>query len=598
MTAHTNNVQVHHLAFGVDKAILRNVILQQAGSLQKALIELVMNELDANATDVEITISADLKRVIVSGNGVGFTSLPDIEKHFGTFGFAHDSEEELAVGRRYGRYGLGRGQIFAFGASTWSTNEFSMAVDFKSWDPKKEDLPYVVQVFPAVQHRGCKIDIALYKVMSLWERNNLESELKRMLRYTPQTIRLNGQIINTAPEQVSWTASNEHLRFKASSGTGGLTLYNEGVLVCTLRHSLFGISGDLTSFGKAFDVNMARNDIQQSTCQLWPTIKPFLTPFVEKKRRSALTDEDREHMLRSFITGQMPFETLSNVKLFRMISGNYVTLKTMLSHAKGLVTLAPAAFSNVGTKLHHFKRAAVVSPALPNTLGYETLPAFFAALSQALLSEAGSSTPSVTRHELRQFAGELSRAKVLDFDTLAHEFEHSHDVIDKASLSPLDKCKFIALEHMNDRIAREITKCQPRQFNIGISDVAMAWTDGRSCVVLKQEIFKTALSKGMGPLLDVAALFVHEYLHDGNSGLDHSHDLDFYMGFHDKTFVNHSMLLDIAQKTFLKYCRERRKAGLGVLATELSSMLGYFGELLVGEMNGISSDDQACEHAA
>lgn len=585
-----NAVEVNHLAFGVDKAILRNLILQQAGSLQKALVELVMNELDAGATEIDVTINPNMTRVLVVGNGRGFTSFDAIKKHFGTFGFAHDTEEEQAMGRRYGRYGLGRGQIFAFGASHWQTNQFSMDVDFQAWDPKAQDLPYTVKTYKKSLHQGCKIDVALYNTMNLWQRNDLESELKRMLRYTPQQIRLNGKVINTLPDDVKWTHQTEHLRFKASTGTGGLVVYNEGVLICTLRHSLFGISGDLTSYGKTFDVNMARNDIQQTTCKLWPTLKPFLAPLGQKKRKSALTDDDREHLLRGFITGQIRYSEFEKARVVPVISGSYMTFDQLFNHAGGLVTMATSAFSNIGTKLHSVKRAAVISPGLVNTLGYDTAEDFIAAMLTA--ANAEQTSHRAWDYNLSRLEKNLSQFMVLDFAALSADFEQSHALLDLSSLSKLDKCKFKALESLSCGVAHEIARTKVRRLNVGTSQTAAAWTDGRTYIALKKEIVHDAFSRGMGNLLDVIHILVHEYMHDGNSDRDHDHDKDFFLAYHDKTIQNHTVVLQLAQKAFLKYLSERKKAGFEVLQSEVTNMFGYFGETLLKIINGAHQEDE------
>ena len=124
----------HKKQFTVDKAIIRHHILSQAGSVYKAIMELCMNEIDALASEIQINIEDDLKTIVVQGNGIGFTSMDEVETLFGCFGFDHESEKEKSRGRQFGRFGMGRGQIFGFGKSTWRTNHFEMAVDLKEKD--------------------------------------------------------------------------------------------------------------------------------------------------------------------------------------------------------------------------------------------------------------------------------------------------------------------------------------------------------------------------------------------------------------------------------------------------------------------------------
>lgn len=577
-------VDVKSMDFGVDKSILRNLILQQAGSLQKALIELVMNELDAKATDIHITIDQNMKRITVEGNGRGFTSVKDIEKHFGTFGFAHDSQEEEALGRQYGRYGLGRGQIFAFGATHWETNTFSMDVDFKSWNTQKEDLPYTLKIYQDSLYNGCKITIDLYKTISLWERNSLENELKRMLSYTSQKIYLNQSQINTEPQDAKWTHKHGELRFKLSSGTGGLTIYNQGVLVTTLRHSLFGVSGELTSVGKAFDVNMARNDIQQTTCTLWPQLKAFLTPIGAKKRKSALTDEDREHVLRNVFTGQTSLVEVLKMRLIPVISGQYITINQMLNHAEKKLTLAPKSFSNTGETLHKLKRVTVISPGLLNTLNIDTVEMFIDMLIKAgkdeleRLSFRGS-------WELMKIVRDLEQVTFLSFETVALAFKEQNEVMDQTSFSSLDKVKFKALENLTRRVALDLVKTAPRKLQIGISETALGWTDGSTFIAIEKKIFKEAFSNGMSGLLKLIHILVHEYLHNLDSGIDHSHDKDFYLAYHDTTITRYGTIMVLAQSVFTSYLNGRKRSGLGILRSEVQQMYGSFNETLMMLLN-------------
>ena len=588
----------HTRDFSVDKAILRNLILQQAGSLQKAIIELVMNEIDAKATRVDITISNTLRNITVSGNGRGFTSLEAIEKRFGTFGFNHDCEEEMALDRRYGRYGLGRGQIFAFGKTQWLTNQFGMTVDFQSWDPKVSDMPYTIQEFKTSQNDGCKIDIELYKPMAIFERNYLETDLKNMMRYTPQAVYLNGTQLNSNPEDVKWTAKNEHLRFKLSSGgNGGLRIYNEGVFVCTLSHSRFGISGDLTSVGMPFDVNMARNDIQQATCKLWAGVKAFLSPLAEKKSRASLTDEDREYLLKSFISGDKPYTEIRSIKLFRMITGSYLSLDAALGYANGRITLSPTAFSNTGTNIHKLKQAAVFSPAILTMLNVNSLDELMCQLKTAFNMPINTARggegyyASLTMNQIKA-------CKIIPYEQVTQAYKGICSTIPESELTPLDKCKLKGLNTMNSAVAQLFFNTSPRKIMVGDSDTALAWTDSVSYVAVKRELFKDVFSGGMPALLNMIAILIHEYRHDRSSAEDHEHDLDFYMGFHDLTLNRHRDMVQIAQKSFVSYNNARKKSGIGVLKSELTEFTNYFYEYIISELNGTPSDKENREHDA
>lgn len=74
--------------FEIDKNILYSVIAKQAGTVQKAFLELVMNSIDAGASKVDIEF--DGKRFSVLDDGKGFESE---DKKFAM----HPNDEERAI---------------------------------------------------------------------------------------------------------------------------------------------------------------------------------------------------------------------------------------------------------------------------------------------------------------------------------------------------------------------------------------------------------------------------------------------------------------------------------------------------------------------
>ena len=109
------HVKVIEDDFQIHRSIIRHLIFSQAGSLSKALLELCMNSLDAKAKTISVAFSSDMRQVTVTDDGVGFNRTQEIKKLFGTFGFDHQTEVEMARNRQLGRFGLGRAQCLAFG---------------------------------------------------------------------------------------------------------------------------------------------------------------------------------------------------------------------------------------------------------------------------------------------------------------------------------------------------------------------------------------------------------------------------------------------------------------------------------------------------
>jgi len=83
--------------FKMHQALLGNVIKEQAGTVQKAILEAVMNAVDAGSTYTNVTIEPDHVRVVDDGRG--FQSKLEVEEWFETFGTPHDEKfTELALG--------------------------------------------------------------------------------------------------------------------------------------------------------------------------------------------------------------------------------------------------------------------------------------------------------------------------------------------------------------------------------------------------------------------------------------------------------------------------------------------------------------------
>ncbi len=94
------------LPFELDPQIVHFIIHSQAGSIGKALIELLMNSVDAGATLVRLNMSCNGFECF--DDGQGFASREDVICYFGRFGTPHVEGDAV-----YGRFRLGRGQIMA-----------------------------------------------------------------------------------------------------------------------------------------------------------------------------------------------------------------------------------------------------------------------------------------------------------------------------------------------------------------------------------------------------------------------------------------------------------------------------------------------------
>ena len=96
--------KIENINFSVHQAILDSVISAQSGTLHKALIELVMNGIDAGASEVRVKLNHD--GFEVADDGRGFTDKEQIMSCFAQFGSPQTED------KTFGRFRIGRGQCF------------------------------------------------------------------------------------------------------------------------------------------------------------------------------------------------------------------------------------------------------------------------------------------------------------------------------------------------------------------------------------------------------------------------------------------------------------------------------------------------------
>jgi len=115
------------IPFTLHARAIRFLVTHQSGTVQKAILEAVMNSIDAGATRVDVNIG--FEQMEITDNGKGFASREEILEYFATFCAPHQEGDA-----RYGRFRMGRGQLFNLGPNRWRSGEFLMEVDFTAND--------------------------------------------------------------------------------------------------------------------------------------------------------------------------------------------------------------------------------------------------------------------------------------------------------------------------------------------------------------------------------------------------------------------------------------------------------------------------------
>lgn len=237
--------------FNMHQNLLYDVIMRQAGTLQKAILEGVMNAIDAGATRCDISLSTT--KLTIEDDGHGFQSRREIEDFFETFGTPHKEGDAT-----YGRFRMGRGQMMAFGVNTWRSRTFEMIVDIKN-----DGLDYNLMEHQEDQN-GTKIIVDLYNPIMPSDLERTFSEIRSYVAWAQIPVFLNGEQISQSPETGKWTHEDENAYYALSSERNQLAIYNLGVLVSHTYSGRYGMGGTVVS-KKQMEVNFARNDVQ-STC--------------------------------------------------------------------------------------------------------------------------------------------------------------------------------------------------------------------------------------------------------------------------------------------------------------------------------------------
>lgn len=269
---------------------LHMVIKAQAGSLQKAISEAVMNSIDAFATIVDIKLTQ--KGFIITDNGTGFSHKDEIENWFESIGFPHYESENH---RRFGKFGMGRAQMWAYAKTIWKSNQFKMDVDVKM-----SGMEYKLEISNQPYLLGTEIVATFYEEISFSEVEFIEKQLKDLLKFAPAIVNLNGHSISINPEFEDWNIDLESAWVKADPSSNILSIYNNGVLV---NHFVKGryhpsFTGVIVTKDKySLSLNIARTDILRE-CNVWKQIHSELpVDFkVKKPKKDKISNREAKNI--------------------------------------------------------------------------------------------------------------------------------------------------------------------------------------------------------------------------------------------------------------------------------------------------------------
>lgn len=303
-------------AFQVHPNIIHDLIRRQAGTIDKAVLECVMNAIESNSTRIDVTLTKT--HVSIVDNGHGFRTRDEVLAAFEVFG---KSDERKAENKRFARFQLGRGQAFVFGRTTYRTNGFEMVVDINN--DTQSNLGYELHE-DLERVPGCHVTVELYERLTEFDINDVKKHIKRAVQYVDVATYLNGEQINIDPATEKWTDETESAYYKITKSAPKLTVYNLGVFVEETHE--FGVGGILVS-KRQLDLNMARNQVLRTDPVFREIKKEFraktTTDFLSK---SSYTAEDGETLIAMFQRGDIMPWRMRTLRFLRDTNGKRRTI--------------------------------------------------------------------------------------------------------------------------------------------------------------------------------------------------------------------------------------------------------------------------------
>ncbi|AHG20663.1 DNA mismatch repair protein MutL [Chania multitudinisentens RB-25] len=536
------------LPFELDPQIIHHIIYNQAGSIGKAVIELLMNAVDAQAADVSLALTRDGFECLDNGNG--FASREEVLRYFGRFGTPHDEGDAT-----YGRFRLGRGQIMAHARTVWRSKVWRMTVDTRT-------MGYNYDLDEQVENNaisGCLITGEWYEPMTETELLSAVQEIRDLVRYTPIRVELNGRQISRDPCGEKWDFEDDVAYYRVKE-EGAVSIYNQGVLVRHDSAHQWGAGGLIVS-KQAISLNISRTEILRKTCPVWKQIaRQFgkmadeLTSRLGDHRK---TEARREKSAQALLAGDPKLtEIFRQEETVTILPGKrHISLYDFLRkchHAGqcpgGVFTVAENAFDvPKGEAIARSGIAVVVHPQTLSRFGCYHGQDFLDAIDRIknnVLQSIGNEPP------YWGWGYSLELPGLVAFSTLREAYvERTQILTEKEALDKETRRAWTALRWCLYHYACLCTggrRWSTGQSNggkrfhilIGNSNRAEAWTDGHSYIAFNVDVIRRLKKQPMKVAGYLFSLLEHEIAHEGDS-LECGHDEAFYQRFHDIT-VNFS----------------------------------------------------------
>lgn len=568
--------------FKMHNNLMHTIIFKQSGSFEKAITELIMNSIDANSTRIDIDFDSERRIFSITDDGKGFTTEEEIESYFDTLGTPHKDGDA-----KFGRFRIGRTQIFAYASTVWRSGTFRMSVDFLN--NENDGLCYKLEKNLPFQ-KGCIIDATIYNNSDINCFKSIELVIDSVFRdyfcYSDIPIYVNSELRITPNSLCNWDMETENAYYKFNDYRGAY-VYNMGAFVKKFEGSYFGIGIDILT-KKALDINFARNDIILYYCNVFKEIKKEIQQYVNKNslKKNRLSIDEKKYFFNQFLKRELEYNAIRSVKLFTDVFEKDFSLEDFVKVHR--VTFSDGKSGKLAEMVHNSKTALVFNSSFMYLCDNQNFDSFICSIwgmYDLLRSHYNKEHPSyINLIKDSELLGEQEIVdNIEDFKSL---FIVEHKVLTATELNEKEAILLKAIRRLNDIFYKEHKKalnCTKRKIVIGESLASKAWTDGVSYIAINKKYIPVS-DFGIKFFDYVLKLIIHEYCHNEFTSKEHPHNQEFYKLYHDLTLrggfneLKDGLVLNISnlpKRAALVYHNELERNGINTpktLKQELSHL--------------------------
>lgn len=546
--------------FTVSPKYIIEIMRNQTEGLPKALSELVMNSVDAGASEIRINFYTDPdteeSTFTVTDDGKGFTKT-DIMEYFRQFGEPHDP----ADGCFYGKFRMGRSQILCLSVTEWHTHKYIMKVDIEKAIEEKNYGDIGFELHHSDEYvKGCRIEGKIYPKHKHKVSYNLKDRLQDLVRHVPIKAYFNDELISESIKDLKKKYrpkerfEDEFAYYFIDAEAEDLRLYNRGVWV--EYHELGnGLVKGIIITKQQLRLDHSRRFAISEECPVWHGIKAHIDT-VATEACLQLSDAVFDESFQLFCQAIKQLHK-TGIKWCKALD-HFVRKPMLVDHSgatRSLLDLFPV--QHVSTFYDYepvVERAARIAHCMFICMSGEyrfnellgvsfnhSFPTFVEFANQACRlwmehnPDHADNAAYVDLYDRNIWLGH-SR-----FDATYKELDAFQQHEKRGTLEKLEQLNVLLHEALRDG--------QPiRAIKLGYSDEAEAWTNGTDQIHYNFEHAELAIESGN--LMHIFLVLLHEYCHTNDN--HRNHNQEFYEKYHNLSMkINwHNLLTHAVEVPF------------------------------------------------